>query len=82
MRKIKILISFGIFFCMNIVFGAGGFCNEDAYVNNIDVKQNGSIYIEMVDPKKAGTFTTTSAVRGIFRKNASTRNEFFSLIKK
>ena len=31
--------------------------------------------------KKPGTTTTTSAVRGIFRKNASTRAEALALLK-
>ncbi|MBT9130537.1 MAG: GTP cyclohydrolase 1 [candidate division WS2 bacterium] len=31
--------------------------------------------------KKPGTITITSAVRGIFRRDARTRGEFFSLIK-
>jgi GTP cyclohydrolase I len=32
--------------------------------------------------KKSGSATVTSAVRGIFRREASSREEVFSLIKK
>lgn len=38
--------------------------------------------LSMRGPKKAGTRTVTSAVRGLFRTKASTREELLELIKK